>query len=81
MKLFYPIRVLFLEFEYFELPDTVTSISCPGNPQVHLLVVGEGRGCQREGKFRGSGHPTCTLGLSLMCDITVCSIMRFYLNK
>lgn len=43
-------RILFLEFEYFELPDPVVFMSCPGN---------SGSGCwQSEQRKRdGEGKP------------------------
>lgn len=42
-------RVFFLEFEYFELPDSVVFLSDPGNPLgVQILAVetmkGKGKG-------------------------------------
>lgn len=40
-----------------------------------------GRGSQRKGQSSGSGLPTPSLGLPLMCHIAVCFIVRFYLNK
>ena len=50
LRLFQIMRTLFSESEYFELPDAVISISCPGNPlRVQMLVVGRREGTPEEG--------------------------------
>ena len=43
-------RMLFLEFEHFGLPDPVISVSCPGNPLRVQMLVGPREGTPEEGQ-------------------------------
>lgn len=69
---------LFLEFEYFELPDSVASVSDPGHPVGAQVLAVEMRKGGGEGEARGRAnlvaYPSCA-------TLLLFSSLRFYLNK